>query len=92
MADPKIEKIIEKHLKDLKKWCEIEKCKTCDCFQGALTQFELDGPDEIKEKTKDMIIGRDGMHGCLGCDPCPPAEIFCSYIRAKKRLDEERED
>ena len=72
--------------KKLKQYYEIEKCKTCDCFQGLLTQLELDNVDDkTKEEIKKMIVQKEKMHGCLGCDPCQPAELFSSYIKSKKQ-------
>ncbi|MBL7071101.1 MAG: hypothetical protein ISS26_02880 [Candidatus Omnitrophica bacterium] len=77
---------IENHLRRLKKWYKEEKCRTCDCFQAALTQFELDGGDKVKNKLNNMKVFKDRMHSCLGCDPCPPGEIFSSYLKTKKKL------
>ena len=80
---------IKNHLRRLKKWYEVEKCRTCDCFQGALAQFELDTEDEkIKRKIREMIVSKAKMHHCLGCEPCPPGEIFSSYLKKKNQLRE----
>ena len=59
-----------------------ERCTTCDCLQGALTQMELDGEDGVARLIGPHKVGRDRMHHCLGCDPCPPAEALSDYIRA----------
>ncbi len=26
-------------------------------------------------------LSRDEMHGCLGCVPCPLAELYSDYLR-----------
>lgn len=56
-----------------------EECRTCDCFQGFLTQLELDAETDVSDITVRWKTDRDQMHGCLGCDPCPPGSAFAKY-------------
>ena len=56
-------------------------CRTCDCFQGLLTQIELDCTEDISDITNPLKVPKEKMHGCLGCNPCPAGELFCEYIR-----------
>lgn len=56
-----------------------DECKTCDCFQGYLTQLELDAAEDVSDITAPWKVGRDKMHGCLGCNPCPPGSAFSQY-------------
>ena len=58
-----------------------EACWTCDCLQGLLTQLELDAGEDVDGLTGPLKVSREAMHGCLGCEPCPPGEVYSSYIR-----------
>lgn len=55
-------------------------CLTCDCFQGLLTQLELDFPQAAVVVAR-LKIPSSRMHGCLGCDPCPPGALYAEYLR-----------
>lgn len=59
-----------------------EPCWTCDCLQGFLTQLELDADQDVSDLTGELKIDRDEMHRCLGCDPCPPGEVYAGYLRS----------
>jgi len=61
-------------------WLDKERCRTCDCLQGALAQIEIDGDDELREKAARHVMTKDEMHPCLGCKPCPPAEYWVQYL------------
>jgi len=58
-------------------------CRTCDCFQGFITQVELDAETDISAMTNPLKVESAKMHACLGCDPCPPAEAFARYLKKK---------
>lgn len=57
-------------------------CRNCDCLQAFLTQLELDVPEDITDMTAQFKVMPQDMHGCLGCDPCPPATLFADYLRS----------
>ena len=59
-------------------------CLTCDCFQGFLTQLELDTEDYVSDVIEKWKIDRSEMHECLGCDPCPPGAAFAKYFKQAK--------
>ena len=65
-----------------------DECGTCDCFQGFLTQLELDHGEGASDITRKYKPAGKRMHGCLGCDPCPPGAAFAEYLR---RIQKERE-
>jgi hypothetical protein len=71
-------------LKDLKELVPRNECWFCDCFQGFLTQLELDARNDVTELTDPLIVPISQMHGDLGCDPCPPGEMFSKYIQEKQ--------
>ena len=70
-----------------------EECWTCDCLQGLLTQLELDADEPIADLVGPLKVPNERMHGCLGCDPCPPGEVYAGYLRDKCRAsnDENQE-
>lgn len=61
-----------------------EECRSCDCLQGFLTQLEIDATDDAADLTGPLKVNSSEMHGCLGCNPCPPAELFSEYLRKQK--------
>ncbi len=56
-------------------------CRTCDCYQGFVTQLELEAGADAAGVAAGLKVPADQMHGCLGCDPCPPADAFAAYLR-----------
>lgn len=60
-------------------------CRTCDCFQGFLTQLELDSGADVSDITGPWKVVRGEMHGCLGCDPCPPGAAFAEYQKTTRK-------
>lgn len=58
-------------------------CLTCDCFQGLLTQLELDCQEDISDLTHSLKEPTKNMHSCLGCDPCPGGKVFAEYLKGK---------
>lgn len=56
-------------------------CETCECYLGYLTQLEIDSDESLLEIFAPHKPERSKVHSCLGCDPCPPADLFADYIR-----------
>jgi hypothetical protein len=77
---------IAERIKRLRGLTVKEECRSCDCLQGYLTQLELDYP-EATDLIEPLKVPREKLHGCLGCDPCPPAEAFGDYLRGLKDRD-----
>ena len=71
------------HLRTLKSRARRNECRTCDCFQGLLTQLEIDAEEDVTDLTAILKVPTHKMHGCLGCDPCPPGEVFADYLRKR---------
>jgi hypothetical protein len=69
-------KEVVKILEDLKDSLPRAECQTCECYQGFLIQLEIEALEIIKDLTDPLKVNSFEMHGCLGCDPCPPAEAF----------------
>ncbi len=72
-------------LERLKESVTREECWSCDCFQGFITQLELDADDDVKTLTGPLKVTHQQMHECLGCDPCPPAALFAEYLRSRNQ-------
>lgn len=73
------ESLIREVTKDLRH----DECRTCGCFQGFLTQIEIDTPEDVSDLTAPWKVDRSDMHGCLGCDPCPPGKAYADYKRSQ---------
>lgn len=58
-----------------------DECLTCDCFHGFLTQLMLDADEDVSHLVDQFKIDREQMHGCLGCDPCPPGTAYAHYLK-----------
>lgn len=58
-------------------------CAACECFLGYLTQLRLDSEDSSKMLVAEYQPGRGEVHACLGCDPCPAADLFAQYLIEK---------
>jgi len=75
----------EKIIAELENSIARPECLTCDCFQGLLTQLELDCPEGVSDLTGRLKTPTEKMHGCLGCDPCPGGALFAQYLRSKNQ-------
>ena len=53
-----------------------DECRDCECLQGVLVQIEIETAGDVSSITGPLKVPPAQMHSCLGCDPCPPAEIF----------------
>jgi len=60
-----------------------EACWSCECLQGFITQLELDAGDEAKLLLETYEVRPERLHGCLGCEPCPPAEVFAAHLKTR---------
>lgn len=62
-----------------------EACLTCECFLGYVAQLGIDADEDVTALLAEMGIERERTHSCLGCDPCPPADLFANYLRQQNR-------
>lgn len=58
-------------------------CLTCECFLGYVAQLEIDTDADPGSLLAGMGIDRKRTHRCLGCEPCPPADLFAEYLRER---------
>ena len=59
-------------------------CLTCECFLGLVTQLQIDSGAESRALLAPYKVGREEMHACLGCDPCPPGNRYAKYMIRKQ--------
>ena len=78
LTHDEVENLVNDVLDDI----ERDACRTCDCMQGYLVQLELDAAEDVSDAIGPLKVDREGIHGCLGCDPCVPGEHFSRYIRS----------
>ena len=71
-------------LQQLELAAEKEACWSCECLQGFITQLELDAAGDAKSLLEIYEVRPEKLHGYLGCEPCPPAQLFTEYrLRTK---------
>jgi hypothetical protein len=63
-----------------------EECNTCECFLGYITQLRLDSDSACRDLFIPYKIDRASIHGCLGCDPCPPGDLYAEYMKKRQPL------
>lgn len=63
-----------------------EECWSCECLQGFIAQLELDAADDARPPLAKHKVATREIHKCLGCEPCPPAEIFAEYLMRRRDL------
>ena len=59
-------------------------CNACECFHGYLAQLRIDSDSADKDLFTPYKINRNDMHHCLGCDPCPPGDLYAEYMKKKQ--------
>lgn len=75
---------IEGFCKKIEEFAVKHDCWTCDCLQGFITQLLIDLEQENVAELKKLLKDTQFLHSCLGCDPCPPGELYSKYLRNKK--------
>jgi hypothetical protein len=58
-------------------------CLTCECFLAYVAQLGIDAGEEINSLFDEMGVDYHHAHGCMGCDPCRPADLFADYLRGQ---------
>jgi len=58
-----------------------EACWSCECLQGYIAQLKLDAAEEARSLLETYEVRPERLHGCLGCEPCPPAEVFTAHLK-----------
>lgn len=61
-----------------------EACHTCECFLGYLAQLRIDSEPADKDLFLPFQVDRNEMHRCIGCDPCPPGNLYAAYMKKKQ--------
>ena len=61
-------------------------CLTCECFLGYVARLRVDSDETSRDLIGEYQVERTSMHSCLGCDPCPPGDLYAEYTRKKQQL------
>jgi hypothetical protein len=76
--------------KDLQPFLSVDKCLDCECLQAGLTEIamalEALPAEPVRDKLLTVVrqaLDLSKTHGCLGCDPCEPADILVSFYQAR---------
>jgi hypothetical protein len=83
-------KTISKTWKALQPFLGVDRCVDCECLQAGLTEIvmALDAlpAEPVRDKLLTVVrrvLDLSRTHGCLGCDPCEPADILVSFYQAR---------
>ena len=85
MTQTEVKRIVQETISGFRR----AECGTCECFQGFLVQLELDAAENVSDIVSLHKVSIDWMHGCLGCDPCPPGVSFAAYLRDVRKTGAE---
>jgi len=72
---------IDEYCKKIRESAIKNDCWTCDCLQGFIVQLLIDLEKDDVSKLEELIKEKSSLHSCLGCDPCPPGELFTEYLK-----------
>lgn len=61
-------------------------CYTCECFLGYLAQLRIDSDPADRDMLLPFHVERSEIHRCIGCDPCPPGDLYAAYLKKKQNL------
>ena len=82
--------------KGLRPFLSVDKCLDCECLQAGLTETVMALEALPAEPERDQLLTTirraldlSKTHGCLGCDPCEPADILVSFYQARDAASED---
>ncbi len=82
---PKLPRIeLQELLKEVEDSFLHDMCNTCECFLGYLAQLRINSETADKDLFLPFKVDRMEMHHCLGCDPCPPGDLYAEYMKKKQ--------
>ncbi|MGE5850559.1 MAG: hypothetical protein ACM362_10560 [Candidatus Methylomirabilota bacterium] len=90
--------LIRKTWSSLQPFLGVDKCVDCECLQAGLTEIVMALEALPEEPERDTLLRsvREGLdlsktHGCLGCDPCEPADVLVSFYQTRDAACAERQ-
>jgi hypothetical protein len=75
---------VETFLARLREEMPRPECWSCECTQGFLAQLEFDAAEDAKPLLAEHRTTAGETHRCLGCEPCPPADIYAEYLLRRR--------
>jgi hypothetical protein len=76
---------IKNLLERLKQSVIKSECWTCECFQGLISQLEMDSSEDISNLIETVIVPDENLHKCLGCKPCHPADLYTECLIKQRK-------
>jgi hypothetical protein len=61
-----------------------DECLTCECFLGYVMRLRVDSDENSRDMIGEYQVERNNIHSCLGCDPCPPGDLYAEYVRKRQ--------
>ena len=49
--------------------------------------MEMDTKEDVSNILSLLKTPGEDVHGCLDCDPCPPADLYAKYVHNKSGLN-----
>jgi hypothetical protein len=74
---------VKQVLGGLERAAEREACWSCERLQKFIKQLELESADDVRDLVLAYEVRPERLHGSLGCQPCPPADVFMEYIKSR---------
>ena len=68
-------------LEQLEQAAEREACWSCACLQGFISRLEQEASADARALLEMYEVRPERRHGGLGCQPCPPADVFTTYSK-----------
>jgi hypothetical protein len=59
-------------------------CPSCECFLGYVAQLHVDSDAGSRDHLRSYKAEWNSIHSCLGCNPCPPGDLYAEYQRNKQ--------
>ena len=73
---------VETLLGDLERAAEREACWSCRRLQGVISQLTLEAAADARGLLQIYEVRPERLHGGLGCQQCPPAEVLAAFSQA----------
>lgn len=79
LATEQVKAVLER----LEQAADREACWSCERLQKFVKQLELDAAEEARYLLEVYEVRPERLHGGLGCEPCPPADVLVQYVRSR---------
>jgi len=81
LATEQVKAVLER----LEQAADREACWSCERLQKFIAQLDIDAAEAARSLLEMYQVRPEKLHGGLGCQPCPPAEVFIEYIKSRNQ-------